>query len=126
MAKAKKSAAKTQETQATVAPEAAAQTTTSLEPVQLTIADLQLLARIIDLASRRGAFQANELSQVGDAYNKLSGFLSYVESVQASESTEASATPTSQPEAANPSALEVNEPAQEEKQEATVIGSTAE
>ncbi len=70
------------------APEAEAQTTTSMEPVQLTIADLQLLARIVDLASRRGAFQAGELSQVGDAYNKLSGFLAYVESVQAKEKAE--------------------------------------
>ncbi len=55
---------------------------TSLEPVQLTISDLQLLARIVDLASRRGAFQAAELSQVGEAFNKLSGFLAYVESTQ--------------------------------------------
>lgn len=66
------------------------QTTTSLEPVQLTIADLQLLGRIIDLASRRGAFQANELSQVGDAFNKLSSFLAYVDS-QTKEAADASA-----------------------------------
>ena len=83
MAKAKKAVADTQP--AAVAPEAEAQTTTSLEPVQLTIADLQLLSRIVDLASRRGAFQANELSQVGDAFNKLSGFLAYVESVQSKD-----------------------------------------
>jgi hypothetical protein len=61
--------------------------TTSVEPVQLTIADLQLLARIVDLASRRGAFQAGELSQVGDAFNKLSGFLAYVESTQKTDET---------------------------------------
>jgi hypothetical protein len=61
------------------------ETTTTLEPVQLTIADLQLLSRIVDLASRRGAFQAGELSQVGEAFNKLSGFLTYVESVQKAE-----------------------------------------
>lgn len=65
-----------------------ATTTTTIEPVQLTIADLQLLGRIVDLASRRGAFQANELSQVGDAYNKLSSFLTYVESVQKKEAEE--------------------------------------
>lgn len=65
-----------------VTPKAEAETTTTMEPVQLTIADLQLLARIVDLASRRGAFQAGELSQVGDAFNKLSSFLTYVESVQ--------------------------------------------
>lgn len=72
-------------------PATEAQTTTSVEPVQLTIADLQLLARIVDLASRRGAFQAAELSQVGDAYNKLSGFLAYVESTQKKEEAEAPA-----------------------------------
>ena len=70
---------------ATAAPEAEAHTTTTMEPVQLTIADLQLLARIVDLASRRGAFQAGELSQVGDAYNKLASFLAYVESTQKKE-----------------------------------------
>lgn len=64
---------------------AEAPTTTTMEPVQLTIADLQLLSRIVDLASRRGAFQAGELSQVGDAYNKLAGFLAYVESTQKKE-----------------------------------------
>jgi hypothetical protein len=86
MAKAKKAAPAAVETQvATPAPAAEATTTTTLEPVQLTIADLQLLSRIVDLASRRGAFQAGELSQVGDAFNKLSGFLAYVESVQAKE-----------------------------------------
>lgn len=68
-----------------VAPATDAPTTTTVEPVQLTIADLQLLSRIVDLASRRGAFQASELSQVGDTFNKLSGFLAYVESMQKKE-----------------------------------------
>lgn len=84
----------------TAAPAAEATTTTTVEPVQLTIADLQLLSRIVDLASRRGAFQAGELSQVGDAYNKLTGFLAYVESVQAKDKeTEAAATPAETPAA---------------------------
>lgn len=60
----------------------------AVEPVQLTIVDLQLLARVVDLASRRGAFQAGELSQIGDVYNKLSGFLAYVESTQKKEETD--------------------------------------
>lgn len=67
----------------TVAPAEAP--TTTLEPVQLTIADLQMLSRVVDLASRRGAFQANELSQVGEAFNKLANFLAYVEQGQAKE-----------------------------------------
>jgi len=77
----------TQETVSTEAP-----TTTSIEPVQLTIADLQLLARIVDLASRRGAFQAAELTQVGEAYNKVASFLAYVESVQSKDKVEEEAT----------------------------------
>ena len=90
MAKAsKKTASQVSETAATPAPSVEAPTTTTMEPVQLTIADLQLLARIVDLASRRGAFQAGELSQVGDAYNKLASFLAYVESTQKKESEEA-------------------------------------
>ena len=88
----KKAAAPVVETQVTEAP---ADVQASVEPVQLTIADLQLLARIVDLASRRGAFQAAELSQVGDAFNKLSGFLAYVESVQAKEKADSSETETS-------------------------------
>ena len=76
------------------APEVATTTeapTTTVEPVQLTIADLQLISRILDLASRRGAFQAGELSQVGDAYNKLIGFLNFVESSQKKEAEEKAA-----------------------------------
>ena len=55
------------------------------EPVQLTLADMQALNSIIDLASRRGAFHASELSQVGAAYNKLNGFLEAVAAQQAED-----------------------------------------
>jgi hypothetical protein len=98
MAKTTKKAAAVQETVA--APAAEAQTTTTVEPVQLTIADLQLLSRIVDLASRRGAFQAAELSQVGDAFNKLTGFLTYVESVQKKDTETAEAPATTEAPAA--------------------------
>lgn len=91
MAKSSKKAAEAvAETQAQVTAPAEAEAT--LEPVQLTIADLQLLARIVDLASRRGAFQAAELSQVGESFNKLSSFLAYVEGVQKKEVEAASET----------------------------------
>ena len=99
MAKAKKAAAPVAELQP-VAAEPAQTVDTPIEPVQLTIADLQLLGRIVDLASRRGAFQANELSQVGEAYNKLTGFLTYVESVQPKEAEEAASVRASEPVAA--------------------------
>lgn len=42
---------------------------------QITIADLDVLRNVIDLASSRGAFRANELQQVGELYNKLTRFL---------------------------------------------------
>ena len=94
MAKAKKVAApKAHEAEATSAPEA---TTVAAEPVQLTISDLQMLSRIVDLASRRGAFQAGELSQVGDSFNKLSGFLAYVESVQTKDAPASEAETTAE------------------------------
>lgn len=65
--------------------QAEAPAATTAEPVQLTVNDLQVLARIVDLASRRGAFQAAELKQVGEAYEKLASFLAFVESSQKKE-----------------------------------------
>lgn len=42
----------------------------------LTINDLNAMKQIIDIASSRGSFKANELEAVGKIYNKLSNFLS--------------------------------------------------
>ena len=44
----------------------------------ITVADLNLLKNIIDLASARGAFRAAEMKEVGEVYNKLSAFLDAV------------------------------------------------
>jgi hypothetical protein len=44
----------------------------------ITVADLNLLKNIIDLASTRGAFQANEMTQIGTVYDKLAVFLEAV------------------------------------------------
>lgn len=52
-------------------------------PQAITIQDLNLLASIVDLASKRGAFQGSELSQVGAVYDKLSAFLNFVAEQQA-------------------------------------------
>ena len=41
----------------------------------LSIGDLKNLATIMDVASTRGAFRANELATVGLLYNKLNQFL---------------------------------------------------
>jgi len=46
-----------------------------MENTQLTLADLASIQNIIEAASTRGAFRANELAQVGAIYDKLSAFL---------------------------------------------------
>ena len=48
------------------------------QPTGIQIGDLQTVLNIIDLASQRGAFKANELTQVGSIADKLSGFLGQV------------------------------------------------
>ena len=42
---------------------------------EVTAQDLDELRTIIDVAAKRGAFHANEMSQVGRVYDKLSTFL---------------------------------------------------
>jgi hypothetical protein len=58
------------------------QATTQAAPTQpatdLTIADLKNIGTIIDVASTRGAFRANEMATVGLVYNKLQMFLAKV------------------------------------------------
>ena len=49
--------------------------TSSQQPTGIQIADLQTILNIIDLASSRGAFRANELTQVGSVADKLGAFL---------------------------------------------------
>ena len=42
---------------------------------EVTAQDLDELRIIIDVAAKRGAFHANEMSQVGRVYDKVSTFL---------------------------------------------------
>ena len=49
-----------------------------MENKEITIADLNLLKDIVDLASTRGAFRAAEMKESGDVYNKLTSFLDAV------------------------------------------------
>jgi|TARA_B100001093_G_scaffold520492_1_gene616737 hypothetical protein len=44
----------------------------------LQISDMQTVLNIIDLASTRGAFRSNELSQVGAVADKLGAFLQQI------------------------------------------------
>ena len=48
------------------------------DPNALSIGDLKNLSSILDVASTRGAFRANEMATVGILYNKLSAFLQKV------------------------------------------------
>jgi hypothetical protein len=42
---------------------------------ELSIADLQNLKAVIDVAVKRGAFQAAEMSSIGGVYDRLNAFL---------------------------------------------------
>jgi hypothetical protein len=53
--------------------------------VELTIQDLAVIRSIIDTASTRGAFKANELEVVGKTFNKLDGFLNSVQQANEAE-----------------------------------------
>jgi hypothetical protein len=49
----------------------------------LNISDLAALKSIIEVASQRGAFKANELEAVGKTFNKLNNFLETVSKKEA-------------------------------------------
>ena len=61
---------------------------------QITIADLDTLKNIVDLASSRGAFRGAELTQVGAIYDKLTAFLdAIIAQAKAQEEANQAATP---------------------------------
>jgi hypothetical protein len=61
------------------APEQEAPAAEAQQPApDLNISDLAALRSIIDVASTRGAFKANELEAVGKTFNKLNAFLEAV------------------------------------------------
>ena len=62
------------------------------DPTALSIGDLKNLLTILDVASTRGAFKANEMAGVGIVYNKLQAFLAKVAPEQKPEGAEAPAT----------------------------------
>jgi hypothetical protein len=62
----------------------------------LQIADLKNIATIIDVASTRGAFRANEMATVGAMFNKLQAFLSKVAPEQKPEDNKAAAPATAE------------------------------
>ena len=72
---------KTAEAQAAPAGEAP-KTGAPTAPVELTVQDLGVLRSIIDVASQRGAFKANEMEAVGKTFNKLDAFLQTVQKAE--------------------------------------------
>ena len=60
-----------------------AEATPAGAPAELTINDLNAIKTIIDVASTRGAFRANEMESVGKVFNKLNSFLESVTPKQA-------------------------------------------
>jgi len=83
---------------ATASPEAPATAPATGGPVDLTVQDLNTIRTVIDIATQRGAFKANELQAVGTTYNKLDMFLQQVQKAQ----QDAQPTPEGVPATAQP------------------------
>ncbi len=86
-------------------PQTASPSDTTPESTQapnLTLLTISQAVNIIDVASRRGAFQAGELEVVGRVYNQLRAFVTYANEQatanqeQSSASTTATTTATEQ------------------------------
>ena len=80
---------------ATAQPQAQAQAPQP-DPTALSIGDLRNLSTILDVASTRGAFKANEMAGVGFLYNKLQAFLAKVAPEQKPEDKKAEAPATAE------------------------------
>lgn len=63
----------------------------------ITIADLNTIKNIIDLASTRGAFRAAELQEIGEIYNRLTQFLDAVVAQAQAQQTGESPADTGKP-----------------------------
>jgi len=48
---------------------------TASQPPSLGLADIAFLLQIVEICSQRGAFKADELSSIGQVYDKVKGFL---------------------------------------------------
>lgn len=60
-------------------------TNEQVRPAELTVVDLANIRSVLELAVRRGTFQAGELSSVGTVYDKLNNFLSSISAAQPTE-----------------------------------------
>lgn len=60
--------------------------------MNLNINDLATMANVIDLATQRGAFRANELKPVGELFEKITAFVKAAQDQAKKEEEEAAAT----------------------------------
>jgi hypothetical protein len=58
------------------------------EQPQLGVADLQNLRTLLDVASRRGAFAASEMTSVGAVFDRLNTFLNAIAPPAAQQATD--------------------------------------
>ena len=92
-----KKSAKAPKATATAQPQAQPQAQApQQDPNALSIGDLKNLSTILDVASTRGAFKANEMQGVGFLYNKLQAFLAKVAPEQKPEEAKAEAPATAE------------------------------
>jgi hypothetical protein len=68
----------TQEVQESQVPQQEQTAAEQTQAAELNLNDLAALRSVLDVASQRGAFRANELEAVGKVYNKLNSFLEAV------------------------------------------------
>ena len=54
----------------------------------LGIVDLRVIKEVIDVASARGAFKADEFAIIGDTYGRLAAFLNQIDAANAPTPTE--------------------------------------
>ena len=80
----------------------------------LTIADLQTISNIIDIAMTRGAFRANEAKTVGESYEKINAFLQTVQQTAADQQAQQQAQQAQQQAAAQPQHAEAQQQAQQQ------------
>ena len=81
------------------------------DPSALSIGDLKNLSTILDVASSRGAFRANEMAGVGLMYNNLQAFLAKVAppaEAPKTDDTQTTGAPTTAPMTGAPTTAPIN------------------
>lgn len=59
-----------------------------IQQPQITLADIATLKQIVEVATNRGAFRAEELSQIGAVYDRVSAWVEAMTQQEATEDTE--------------------------------------